>query len=593
MSARHCWNDYSLLMNSKTGISIIILFVIMCGICCTVSCINMSKSDGLSADDIDMAISNPDSAYSILERAVANRQADRVYRSKLAMLRIIRDFHTGKTQDNDSIMQEISECFHNSRDKRMKALSLLCIGLAYSGLDEDAKAVRAFTYAESVGGEMNSYNMKYLMYKQWGWVLRSESPYSEAIDKFNKAYACAVELRDVNKQINVADLKGWEFMYAGKYRKAFSTFASVITKAQHHRYQRIDQIYKSVASAYEMLGEHEKALHNIDCAINSCKNQNDAKTLFSIKGVILVNLQKYDSARVYIKKGRQNKEYYQRASYLYDMGELENALGNYQEALKYQVQYASTLDSMYRYEHDQELIKVQKLYKYSLLSAERNKLALENQRKTNFIIFMILASVTVLIAVWLFYRMWRKKIDKAIKMKENLLEKSLSEIKAHSYALMVTRQEAQEQEMELMRKLNSKDVQLNNLQRQQHELKVKIFQMNDAVRKIENLKKMKDGKKISQAEKIILSDTERTSLMESANLCYGFFIDRLKKNFHDLTDDDLCLCCLLKLQISTQDQCLLLGINDSTLRKRKYRLKNTKMMLAGKFTSLDDFIATF
>lgn len=580
-------------MKNKLSIGVVVLFVAICGICSTTGCSRMVSGMDLSADDIDMAIDNADSACSILKRVEAYGQSDGERQAKVAMLRIIRDFHIGKIQENDSVMQEISECFHDSSDKRMKALSQFCVGLAYSGLNEDAKAVRAFTSAENVGGELNSNQMKYLMYKQWGWIIRSESPYSESIDKFDKAYRCAVELGDIKKQINVSDLKGWEFMYAGEYRKAFSTFSSVIAKAQQYKYLRIDQIYKSVASAYEMLGEHDKALYNIDKAIGCCKNKNDMKTLFSIKGVVLVHLQKYDSARVYINKGKQDKEFYQKASFLYDMSELEDALGNYRQALKYHSQYALTLDSMYKDEHDKELIKIQKLYNYSLLSAERNRLALESQRKTNLIVFLILVSVIAVIAVWLFYRMWRKKIDKAIRMKENLLEKSLSEIKAHSYELMVTRQEAQEKEMELMRRLNSKDLQLNDLRKQQQELKEKIFQMNDAVRKIENLKKMKDGKKISQSAKIILSDAERTSLMESANLCYGYFIDRLKQNFPDLTDDDLCLCCLLKLRMSAQDQCLLLGISDSTLRKRKYRLKNSKMMLAGKFASLDDFIAGF
>lgn len=399
-------------------------------------------------------------------------------------------------------------------------------------------------------------------------------------------------MKDKDKEVNGINLKGWEYMYARDFDKALATFNEALYIAKANKCPDTHTIIKSIASAYEMKGLHKRALSAINTAIDKC-NGNDIIPLYAIKGVILKNLQQYDSARIYIDKGRQDKEYYQKASYLYDMSELEDAKGNYRNALRYLSQYATTLDSMYEEQHRQELIKVQKQYNFTLLNAERNKLELESQRKTNLIIMLIVISIFVILIISYFYNRRQKIIKHAMSTKERLLSKSISEIKDKNYQLMKAIQENQDKKIALMQEMDKKDIILNELRTQQTKLKEKIFLMNDTIKKIEKVKEMNEKTKISQATQITLSKDERANLLDSTNICYEYFIDRLKDKYQDLTEDDLCLCCMLKLQISTQDQCVLLGINDSTLRKRKYRLKNKKMMLPEAFDTLDNYICSF
>ncbi len=471
-------------------------------------------------------------------------------------------------------------------------MSELGAALVYSELGENDRAVRKFAQSSDYATKTDNNSLKFLLYKQWGWVLRSEKPYSESIAKFKEALHCAVAMHDYVKEVNVVDLIGWEYMYANNYERAIDIFVEAISIAKQHGYKRMDNLYKSMASAYEMKGDHEKALLYINMAI-SCAGGKLSQPLYAIKGVVLMNLARYDSARIYIDKGRQNDEYYQKASYLYDMSELSKALGNYRNALEYKSLYAQMLDSMYQFQHDRELIKVQRLYNYSLLSAERNKLELENQRRGSFIIILITVMLLTFSISAYFYRRWRRKINHAMMTKERLLAKSLSEIKEHNYLLMQTRQKAQDMEIEMIGRIDSKDKQLEKLRLQQQELKQRIFRTNEVIKKIETVKEMKERNKISLADKIALSKEEQENLIDSTNLCYDYFIDRLRQRFTDLTTDDLCLCCLLKIGTNTQDLCLLLAINDSTLKKRKYRLKNKKMALSEEYDTLDDFLKGF
>ncbi len=558
-----------------------------------IGCNNESNGDdSIMIERIENAINNADSAQKITQLFDKQNFKDKENRTRLYMLKIISDFHAGRKADNDSLALILEEQYQSCSDPKIKAISKMCIGLVYSSIGEENKAIKSFTDVALLEKEACSDAVGYMTFRQWGWIIRSEYPFSEAIDKFDKAIYYAKRLKDKNKEVSCINLKGWEYMYANDFDRALATFNEALHIAKANNCPDTHTIIKSIASAYEMKGQHQRALSAINTAINTC-NGNDIKPLFAIKGIILKNLQQYDSARIYINKGREDKEYYQKASYLYDMSELEDAMGRYRDALRYLSQYATTLDSMYEEQHRQELIKVQKQYNFTLLNAERNKLELESQRKTNLIIILIIISIIVILIISYFYNRRQKKIKHAMNTKEWLLSKSLLEMKERNYQLMKEIQENQDKELAMMREMDKKEIIMNELRTQQTKLKEKIFLMNDTIRKIEKVKEMTEKTKISQASQITLSKEERANLLDSTNICYDHFIDRLKDKYQELTEDDLCLCCMLKLEISTQDQCVLLGINDATLRKRKYRLKNKKMMLAESFDTLDQYICSF
>lgn len=547
----------------------------------------------LTQAELDAAMQFPDSAISIYEHTAECPPSHRECNERRNILRIIKNFNVHNKQDNDSLSMSVREYYSQSDNKNLKAISQLCCALVYAELGEDSKAVKAYSEAANTGKSINNNAMKYILYSQWGWLLRSESPYTESIEKYKCAKKYALAMNDYAKAIHMIDLIGWEYVYSQDYGKALSVFSDALIMAKRHNYDRKDLLLKSIAAVYEMQGKHSHALEYVDKAIRCVKTGNDVKPLFAIKGVVLMNLGQYDSAYIYINKGRQSKEFYQKASYFNDMSELESQRGNYKLALEYKTLFSTEMDSMYNYQRNEEIMKVQKLYNYSLLAAERNKLALESERRGNFIALLIAVVFVILTFIGYAYQRWRRRINRAIQTKERLLAKSLSQIKEHNYLLMKTKQEAQDKEIELMRTLNDKNLQLAELRQQQQDLKLRIFRMDEVIKKIERVRDMQERKKITLANKIALSEEERENLVESTNLCYDYFVDRLKKCFPELSLDDLCLCCLLKININTQDQCLLLSTSDSTLRKRKYRLKNKKMMLGSRYETLDEFIITF
>ncbi|MBL4705179.1 MAG: hypothetical protein JKY54_11700 [Flavobacteriales bacterium] len=70
----------------------------------------------------------------------------------------------------------------------------------------------------------------------------------------------------------------------------------------------------------------------------------------------------------------------------------------------------------------------------------------------------------------------------------------------------------------------------------------------------------------------------------------GQFFSLLRKKHANLTTDDIRLCALLRLNISTIDLASIFNISPESLRKKKYRLK--KKLKLQKDTSLENYIAS-
>lgn len=546
----------------------------------------------LTTSRLESALSSRDSSSAYLRHTKGLTVLTDEDRARLGLLNIIDDHNNDRRPENDSTAHAVLNHYANRDDEPLRLLSEICAAMVYNELNESDKAVRLYTKAEQTASNDASDAVLYQLYTQWGWAISGEKPYSEALSKFKKAEHYARRNGNPKGIVHAIDLQGWQYFYSNEYAKALHTFDAAIDTANRYGKINIAPLLKSKGTAMELSGHHAAALPLINEAIARTHNT-DTLTLFSIKGSILTKLGQLDSARIYIERGRQMNHPYQKATYYNDLVAIDVARGDYRSAYEHKERFAQCLDSFYSQNHYQELVKIQKLYNYSLITGERNRYALESQRKGIVIVLLVIAAVMAVSIVTFLYRRQRRRLHRAIQMKEELLSKTLSQIKDYNYELMRSKQESQEKEMELLRNISRKDEQLEQLSQEQQRLRQQIFRTDEVIRKIEDVKRMNEGRKITEAQQIALSADERQNMIASTNLCYGGFADRLSECFDTLTTDDLCLCCLLKMGASTQDQCFLLGTSDATLRKRKYRLKNKKMGLGDKFDTLDDFIRTF
>ena len=574
--------------------NIIWLRTVFCAIIAllTAACDNRQRMASLSDEAIMAAATSNDSAQSLYSRTDSSALNTDEDHARYNVLKLLVDANNKKDTESDSVAMTVEKYFNESNNKNeVKAAALIATGQAFEQTGDDEKAMPCYVHAAKLLAGSRQWTLLYIAYAHWGWLLKVEPPFVEATAKLQIAEKFAKKLGDNNRLAHILGMQGWTMLFQNKYDDAHKLLDKAITIAKNNNSPWLSWLYKSKASAFEMQNNHSEALHYSNLAIAATKHPD--KSIYGIKGTCFLGLGMYDSARIYIERGRLDNRHYEKATYYSELSELEKGKGNLLAALQYKDTSYMYVDSQYVEDRNKQLAQVARRYNYAIVAAERDNLKLANQRKTALVAALI-GILCAIAAVFVYlYQRYRHRTESALRMKENLLQQTLSQLKAHNYELMKIQREAQDKQMELMASLSSKDEQIERLRQQQSELKVKMLSNNDVIHKIEQLPSMNEKKKITSARNIALTSEEQQNLINSTNVCYDNFASRLMEQFNDLSTDDVCLCCLLKLGVSAQDQGLLLNISDATLRTRKYRLKKKKMALSDEYETLNDFLDSF
>ncbi len=574
--------------------NIIWLRTVFCAIIAllTAACDNRQRMASLSDEAIMAAATSNDSAQSLYSRTDSSALNTDEDHARYNVLKLLVDANNKKDTESDSVAMTVEKYFNESNNKNeVKAAALIATGQAFEQTGDDEKAMPCYVHAAKLLEGSRQWTLLYIAYAHWGWLLKVEPPFVEATAKLQIAEKFAKKLGDNNRLAHILGMQGWTMLFQNKYDDAHKLLDKAITIAKNNNSPWLSWLYKSKASAFEMQNNHSEALHYSNLAIAATKHPD--KSIYGIKGTCFLGLGMYDSARIYIERGRLDNRHYEKATYYSELSELEKGKGNLLAALQYKDTSYMYVDSQYVEDRNKQLAQVARRYNYAIVAAERDNLKLANQRKTALVAALI-GILCAIAAVFVYlYQRYRHRTESALRMKENLLQQTLSQLKAHNYELMKIQREAQDKQMELMASLSSKDEQIERLRQQQSELKVKMLSNNDVIHKIEQLPSMNEKKKITSARNIALTSEEQQNLINSTNVCYDNFASRLMEQFNDLSTDDVCLCCLLKLGVSAQDQGLLLNISDATLRTRKYRLKKKKMALSDEYETLNDFLDSF
>ena len=574
--------------------NIIWLRTVFCAIIAllTAACDNRQRMASLSDEAIMAAATSNDSAQSLYSRTDSSALNTDEDHARYNVLKLLVDVNNKKDTESDSVAMTVEKYFNESNNKNeVKAAALIATGQAFEQTGDDEKAMPCYVHAAKLLEGSRQWTLLYIAYAHWGWLLKVEPPFVEATAKLQIAEKFAKKLGDNNRLAHILGMQGWTMLFQNKYDDAHKLLDKAITIAKNNNSPWLSWLYKSKASAFEMQNNHSEALHYSNLAIAATKHPD--KSIYGIKGTCFLGLGMYDSARIYIERGRLDNRYYEKATYYSELSELEKGKSNLLAALQYKDTSYMYVDSQYVEDRNKQLAQVARRYNYAIVAAERDNLKLANQRKTALVVALI-GILCAIAAVFVYlYQRYRHRTESALRMKENLLQQTLSQLKAHNYELMKIQREAQDKQMELMASLSSKDEQIERLRQQQSELKVKMLSNNDVIHKIEQLPSMNEKKKITSARNIALTSEEQQNLINSTNVCYDNFASRLMEQFNDLSTDDVCLCCLLKLGVSAQDQGLLLNISDATLRTRKYRLKKMKMALSYEYETLNDFLCSF
>lgn len=540
----------------------------------------------------------PDSSLHILQRLEKSREFTGQERALYALLLTQARIENKLPVESDSLIRIATGYFDQSPDSLRKARSNFYLGKVLHKKENDEKVLLCYQKALSAASKEHDDKLLTRIYLNMGRLLQFVKPNDEAIHYYGKALEHAAHSRDTSGQVHCLSDMGVGYTIRKEYDLAFSYYLQALQlAASYGDSSLLPNIYNRISVCYKQQKSYIRALKYVDKALTLPEASADKRHKYYLKSNILVEMGRYDSAVYYLEKSRTDDSFLDRAAYHLQKGRLEAKLNHYREAYVNLALYVVNADSLENKRKRHLMVELQKKYDYSLFRNENNELKIFRQR---ILIVVLLAGLVATVALFLFLYFYRRKkaIKKALKneiegIRESLVCQRIYLMQEQAAEIMDREnrflREKHEQEKQLSQKQSALEMQLEKVQ----ELKEHICKRDAVIRKIHAFSALKPNSNNTPETGFILSPSELGELEEAVDLCFGKFATRLRARFPKLRDDDVCLCCLIKLEIPAKSQLVLLDISEQTLKKRKYRIKRDKMELPDSVVSLDDFLKIF
>lgn len=508
--------------------------------------------------------SRPNSALKILQNIPEPEKLKGKEQALYALLYTQAKYKNGIPVKNDSLIQFAEKYYSISRDSIRKAWTYFYLAQTYENMQEPKKALIYFQKADIASKDYENNKFLHLLNFYWGKLLQKQKPYDESIDKFNKAIYYAKLEKDTTYLILSLGELGWTYIWKHNYKKAQDYIKEGLSLIDSSKKELLRPwLMQYLVTSYYVEGEFESALTYSNKYLKSKSTKSIPYAIWTTKGDIFMKLHQYDSAKYYFEKNLRYSTPYEKANYHRMWSKYEEGVGNHSKALEHQKLYATYLDTIYKTKINENLTELQKRYDYTVIKNENNELKLDKQ---SIFIWKLCISLIIIAFVGcsIYYYERNKHIkSQALHSKNKLMQQLQIMVQEHKMAL---------QETQRMREM--------------------LLQSSEVYQKIESVGNMTQKNKATDATQIQLSKIEMEKLTVALDYCFNNFTKRLQKDFPTLTQDDLVICCLIKVKANTSDIIFLLNTNKTAYKKRKSRIKHDKIKL-GEETSLNEFILQY
>lgn len=514
--------------------------------------------------------------------------------------------------ESDSLIRIAANYYNESSDSLRKAWSYFYYARICKNMHEEKHALGYYQKAATAAAVTQNYKLLDLIYNYWGLLLQEKKPYDDGIEKLQKSLQYSKLNKDTLGQIYTLNDLGWSYIWKEDYKQALLYLkkgVQFVLKIENKNQE--PSLYHNIAVAYWKKGEYKLALKYINKSLSL--NLDSVKSIpsYNLKANIFIKTLYNDSALYYINKVGIGNTYYSKANYYNQLSLLEEKDGNYKKALEYRNLYTTYLDSITSSKEDSEIIALQKKYDYSLVENDKNK-AKEAQYKAEATALVIIIISIILGGILLFFYYKKqhakeaqlKKANEIVKQMQTQLLIKAEELEMQQKTLQQTEtmlKEALQKEVEEKTAVSSGQNEITTLEKRQNKqreaisqkqekLKELIFKMNTIIKKIDSLNSYNELQLTKNKAEVILSPQELADLEQVIEWYYDGFASRLRKAYDQLSNDDIYLCCLLKINISSKNIVSLLNTNSDALKKRKTRLKNDKMKLSDTYKTLDEYL---
>lgn len=557
----------------------------------------------------------PDSALHILEKMTPPKAADKYQYATWCLLLSQAKIKNYVELESDSLISIGYKYFQQQENPQRKALAGYLEGIYYNDEKHDAEtALKYYLEAATEIEKTKDYQLAYFIYVGIGevYVFRSLPDY--AIDAFQKAYTFA-KLSNNKIYMSLAlSYLGRAYSIKPDADKSISYYKNALDVAKETNDKTsITIALNELAVVYAAFLKDYK--QSLTYALEALRMSKDHKSLqnYLTVGDIYRQLKMNDSAQYYLDRAATSDNIYTVCGAYQALYYLNRTTPqNYAKAMTYCDKFYTCIDSITKIKHGKEIIAMKEKYDHEKLLNEKKTLQIENEQIIRNNLYILLFIVVVIACLIFLYQRKLIQKERTIQMQEEQLRiyslrihenemqmaqnrvhiMQLSEQLAANEGLHETMMEQQNGLDELKRKnenLQKETILLQQnmaeySQNMQGKLKTQLTSFDVMAEENTRLRNREEFlyklliPYIKPLDSLIKSPKQLTIVQwaeveENINKLYNNFTLRLKEQFPSFTNNDLQVCCLIKLRISVSNMAEILNISPASVSKRKQRIK--------------------
>ncbi|BEH00232.1 hypothetical protein BSYN_24960 [Bacteroides sedimenti] len=466
---------------------------------------------------------------------------------------------------SDSLINISLKFYNKHGDSINKAETYFYAGRVSQEMRDEKEAANYFLKAADYSEISKENKLKYLIYFYLGDLYFNQNLYDSSIKMQKKALQISKLLND-SSYITHA-LRSCALSYAGKKNMKMSL--NYYNKALRYNKDTAMRIalFNEIGERYNNIGNCTLAIWYVNKAIELKPSTQSLFYCDIIKGNSYFILHKTDSAKYYYNKVLFSSNIYTRADSYYSLAKIAAIEGDYKHAFELMQVYNNYKDTIDSQTKSAAIIEMENIYQHGKSKEQIQQLILDKKEQTiRFYHWGLLTFALIIMSSGSFF-IYRNN------EKKRLLDKSRKLLEQENRLIMMRERDCRLRE-EFFRKLNN-------------------------INKIPSLifldeKGEKNKKQEAEATtKISLTDREWEELIRNIDVAYDHFSERLKKAYPNLNNQEIRLCCLVKIKVARNDLANIFCITPQSIKTTKYRIKRDKMGINDREISLDNFLDNF
>lgn len=533
-----------------------------------------------------------DSLLAVYDANASSRKSVQMYRH---LLGLERHFVRGTLSSNDFSVADSLCRYYDGQDNRKSALSQLFLGNIYMIGGDYPLALECYLKAEQGADALNDLTLQTWVNRRQGDVYFNQHMLPECIDYYKKSYSSALQKHDTLRLAHASCNMGRVYMIKSDVDSILFYYHQAIELAkglpQRDKTDITTTAKTVLADIYTQIEEYDKA-----------------KALMTRESIDNMNWAYWhlaqhhtDSAYWYFSHIIENKPWKIKVEYLPILAKLEEERGNREHTLMLYKDLVAAKDSLQAHSQVEETRKVKFLHEFNQIKQERD----DAQRQSTIrglaagIIFL-LAVLAALVAIfaWLHYRKQKERElaqERLLRQEEERKSRqSAEQIAKNQQQMILLRQQLQEAQ-------SSNDVVRS--ERLQSETRLLDTENRRIQASLQHRRLMQDEleqsplrehiKQNAGKEQFHLTDEEWLQLAMLIDAADDQFTNRLRNLYDGITEYELHICYLVKLDIPSVAIGTMLYKSKAAIGMARQRLYKKLTGKSGTAKQFNDFIQTF